>query len=488
MSNARVDTGIAGLDEVLAGGFLRGRTYMVTGKPGTGKTILGMQYLESGAENGETCLYVHLEESEAAIRSNADTIDVDLDGVEFLDLRPDADVFVGDGYDVFAPGETDGAEVRGTLAARIDDVAPDRVFIDPLTQLRRLAASEQSFRTQVLGLMQLLAKQDATVVFTSQSTPTDPDDDLQFLADGTVELDRPSAGRTVEVTKFRGSDTRSGVHSLRITDHGLHVYPVLAPGTHQQPYTPDQLSSGVPEVDELLHGGLERGSVTILSGPTGVGKTTLGTQFMKEAAGRGERSVIYMFEENVDTLLDRCENVNIPATAMVERGTLGIEPVEALERSPAEFASIVREEVEERDARIVMIDGIDGYRLSIQGEEQDLERELNSLCRYLKNMGVAVVLVDSVDAITGSFQPTNGGVSYLADNIVFLRYLEIQGELRKAIGILKKRSSDFERALREFEITPHGIKVGDPLTELRGILSGTPEFVGRDTDDATRSQ
>jgi circadian clock protein KaiC len=124
-----------------------------------------------------------------------------------------------------------------------------------------------------------------------------------------------------------------------------------------------------------------------------------------------------------------------------------------------------------------MLDGIDGYRLSLQGGDTDLRRKLNALGRYLKDMGVTAVFVDATDSVTGEFQPTTSGVSYLADNIVFLRYIEVGGELHKAIGILKQRTSDFERSLREFAITEYGISVGEPLSNLRGILSGSPEFV-----------
>jgi circadian clock protein KaiC len=476
----RITTGIDGLDTVLHGGLIPERGYMLTGRPGTGKTILGLHYLTAGVENGEACLYVNLEETEADIRANAATLGFDLDGVAFLDLSPREDVFTtGQQYDVFAPAEVEGPDVAELISERVRAVEPDRVFVDPLTQLRNLAPDDYQFRKQVTAFVRFVEGRDATVLFTSQATAAAPDDDLQFLSDGTIELARGEGGRTLSVPKFRGSATERGTHAVRIDDDGMSVYPVLTPGEHAREFTPDAVSSGVPEIDELLHGGLERGTVTILSGPTGVGKTTLGMQFMKEAAGRGERSVAYLFEENAGTLLARSRAVNIPAGEMIERGTLSVEEIEPLERSPAEFASMVRREVERRDAKIVMIDGIDGYRLSLQSTEGTLERELNSLGRYLKNMGVAVVLVDSVDAVTGEFQPTDGGVSYLADNIVFLRYLEMEGELRKAIGILKKRTSDFERTLREFEITRHGIKVGEPLSAMRGILSGTPELVER---------
>jgi circadian clock protein KaiC len=185
-----------------------------------------------------------------------------------------------------------------------------------------------------------------------------------------------------------------------------------------------------------------------------------------------------MFEESTRTFRERCRAVNIPVDEMIEGGTLAVEEVEPLEQSPEEFAAAVREEVESRDVDFVMLDGIDGYRLSLQGDDDELQRKLNALGRYLKAMGVTAVFVDATDSVTGEFRPTSSGVSYLADNIVFLRYLEVGGELRKAIGILKQRTSDFERSLREFAITEYGISVGEPLSDLRGILSGSPEFVG----------
>ncbi|RMF90251.1 MAG: recombinase RecA, partial [Nitrospinota bacterium] len=161
--------------------------------------------------------------------------------------------------------------------------------------------------------------------------------------------------------------------------------------------------------------------------------------------------------------------------AMVERGTLSVVKVEPLQFTPEEFARLVRQEIEEQHTRIVMIDSLSGYRLSLRGE--DLTAQLHALSKYVTNMGETLLLVNEVENITGEFQATEVGVSYLADNIIFFRYLEIGGELRKAIGVLKKRLSDFEKTLREYEITRYGIRVGEPLTGLRGILRGTPEWV-----------
>ena len=224
----------------------------------------------------------------------------------------------------------------------------------------------------------------------------------------------------------------------------------------------------------MLHGGSERGTVTIITGPTGCGKTTLGLQFIKEASGRGERSVVYTFEEGADTLMNRCNEINIPIRSMVERGVLSLMQTES-RYTPDEFAHLVRRDVEEHERRIVMIDSVMGYSLSMNG--RDFTSHLHGLGMYLKNMGVTLLLINEVEAITGDFQATDGKVSYLSDNIIFLRYLELNGQLRKAIGVLEKRAGDFEKTLREIEITRYGLKVGRPLTGLRGLLTGRPEFV-----------
>ncbi|AWB26920.1 ATPase domain-containing protein [Halococcoides cellulosivorans] len=477
----RVSTGIDGLDRILHGGLVPRRGYMIRGEPGAGKTTLGLHFLTEGIENGESTLYVNLEEDEDDITRNAESLGFDLSEVEFLDLSPTAEVFSEDqSYDVFEADEVEDDSVTAEIRDRVVNVDPDRVLVDPVTQLRYLIGDDQEFRKQVTGFMQLLKEQDATVLFTSQISSMTPDDDLQFISHGVINLQHTSSGRTIEVAKIRGSDMDGGRHAVRMTDEGLVVYPKLKPSAHRREFDPDQLPSGVPGIDQVLNGGLERGTITIISGPTGVGKTTLGAQFMKEAAGRGERSVIFEFEESLATFTGRCNAINIPVTEMFDRGTLQFEEIEAMSMSSDEFANMVREEVEDRDARIVMIDGTAGYRLSLRGDNDELVKELHTLCRYLKNMGVTVILVEEVTNITGEFKATERNLSYIADNIVFLRYLEVHGELRKAIGVLKKRMSGFERTLRAFDITEHGITVGDPLTNLRGILQGSPEFV----DDA----
>ncbi|WP_247002165.1 ATPase domain-containing protein [Halosolutus gelatinilyticus] len=474
----RLSTGVRGLDRILHGGLIPGRTYMVRGQPGTGKSVLGLHFLTDATTAGDNeALYINLEESEADIRENANSFGFDLDGIEFLDLSPDSEFFVNDlSYDIFTSDEVAEESITEKITERVTEVDPNIIFIDPLTQLRYLSSDDYQFRKQVLSFMQFLKEQETTVLFTSQDTESEPDDDLQFMSDGIIHLGRSSKGRTIEVPKFRGTDFESGEHSLTIEYGGLTVYPNLVPRQHEQKFDAETLSSGVPELDQLLDGGIERGTVSILTGPTGVGKTTTGIQFMKEAAGRGERSVIYSFEEGKGTILHRCESINIPIREMLDREALQIEEIEGLQLSSDEFAYRVRRQVEQEQAKIVMIDGVTGYQLALQGDDQNLTTELHSLCRYLKNMGVTVILVSETRDITGPFQVTAEGLSYLGDTILFLQHIEVDGQMHKAIGVLKKRTSDFERTMREFQITEYGVQIGDQLTELRGILSGTPEW------------
>jgi circadian clock protein KaiC len=474
--SVRLSTGIAGLDEILLGGLIPGRAYLLRGGPGTGKTTIGLHFLTTGKTHLEKPLFITLAESEEQIRKNAEGIGFDLGGLTFLDLSPSSTFFTEvQSYDIFAPAEVEREPTTQQIVSQVEALKPQRVFLDAMTQFRYLAGDAFQFRKQALSFLRFLIEQGATVLFTSESSVEAPDDDLQFMADGVINLEFASEERTISVSKFRGSDFRTGQHAMKISQTGVEAFPRLLPDSYQREFVPETIPSGVPELDELLHGGLERSTISIISGPTGVGKTTLGLQFMKEAAGRGERSVIYTFEERIDTLLHRAEAVHIPVHAMTERGTLSVMQVEPLQWTPDEFARMVRREVEEHATRIVMLDSTAGYRLSLRSE--DLVEHLHALCKYLQNMGVAVLLISEIEAITGEFQATEGGLSYLADNIVFLRYIEVQGQLRRAIGVLKKRLTGFENTLREIEITRYGIKVGKPLTELRGILHGTPEWV-----------
>jgi circadian clock protein KaiC len=285
----------------------------------------------------------------------------------------------------------------------------------------------------------------------------------------------------VRITKFRGSDFAQDWHFFRLTNRGWQVFPRMRPSEHVREFKPEKVPSGVPELDELLHGGLTRGTVTMISGPTGVGKTTLGLQYMKEAAGRGEHSVIFSFEETTGTLFHRCRSIGIPIDAMVQQGSLTVHYVEPLRYSAFEFASMLRNEVEKNQASIVMLDSSKGFQVSIRGE--NILTHLHTKCTYLKNIGVTTILVSELDSVSGDlFKVTEAGVSYLADTIIFLRYMELEGELHKAIGVLKNRTDSFERSIRKLEITSYGIKVGTPLSIISGFMSGQTSLAKQPPD------
>ena len=476
MFENRLSTGVVDLDAVLYGGYVPNRAYLVRGGPGTGKTTLGIQFLMAGATRNEPVLLITLAETVTQLQSTISGLGFDPQGITFLDLSPSSEFFAQvQTYDIFSAAEVEREPLTRQIVAQVEALKPQRIFIDSMTQFRYLATDAFQFRKQVLSFLRFLVEQGATVLFTSESSQEAPDDDLQFMSDGVFNLDFTDNERTLCVSKFRGSDFQDGGHAIRLTSTGMQLFPRLLPTNYNQQLTIEVISSGIPEIDELLHGGIERSTISIISGPSGVGKSTLGLQFMKEAAGRGERSVIYTFEERKETLLRRAKGINIAVNAMQERGTLSVVQIEPLHYTPDEFAHLVRQEVEQHQVRIVMIDSVAGYRLSVRGE--DLTTHIHALCKYLQSLGVAVLLINEIETITGEFRATEIGMSYLADTIIFLRYLELKGELRRAIGVLKKRLTDFEKTLREFEISRYGIKVGAPLTQLRGVLSGIPELL-----------
>ncbi len=344
-----------------------------------------------------------------------------------------------------------------------------------MTQLRYLSTDEFQFHKQVLSFLRFLKKQDTTVVYTSQNMKENSDDDLQFMSDGIIHLEYGNP-RKIEITKFRGSDFQSEKHSLKITESGMEIFPKISPKKQKMNLESDKLRSGVSELDELLNGGIQKGTTSIISGPSGVGKTTTGAQFIAKAAENGEKSVLYMLEENKETFINRCESINIPIKKAIEKNKLLIKEIPPLQISVDEFTYNIRKDVEENDAKFIIIDSIGGYQENVL---ESTKEELIKTSKHLKNKNITTFFINEISKVTGEFQVTEGGTSQIADNILFLRYIEHKSKLRKSIGVLKKRTGSFEKELRELKITEEGIKVGEPLTELRGILKGTPEWTER---------
>lgn len=471
----RLSTGVAGLDQILHGGLIPQRAYLIRGGPGSGKTTLGMHFLANN--NASDSLLVTLGEDEAQLRENARRSSLSFEGVDVLDVSPGQASDVGsDTYNLLESWDVEGNSTHDKILDHVRAHRPKRVLIDSLSQMRYLSADTFQFRKQVLSLLRTLTNNGATVLFTSEESTDEDDKALPFLSDGVISLEPTDYGRLCRITKFRGSGFEDGTHFYQLDQHGMTLFPRLMPDKFFRSHTHTQINTGLPELDALTHGGIERGTVTLLSGPTGVGKTTLGAQLVTQAAANGERAVIYNFDENASTFFTRCRQIGLGAEDMVNKGNLRFEAIEPLLFHPDQFAASVREEVEAYKTTMVMIDSLSGYQQSMCGE--NLQARIHALCRYLINMGVTVVLVNETFTITGTqARVTEYGLSYVADNIIMLRYIELNAELRKTIGVLKKRTGSFEKALREFDITKDGLKVGQTLHGMRGLLNGLPEMV-----------
>lgn len=469
----QIHSGIQGLDEILRGGFGTGRMYLVRGRPGTGKTILGVHFLTAGLERDETVLYIHGEESREEILFNASQFGIDLSEAAFLDLGPESDFFTeGRPYDLVDPSELERDQFLQEIHAAIEDIDPERIVFDPITQLRYVESSEYQFRKRILSLMRFLKQRGTTVVATATiSGAREYSTEVQSMSDGVIELTGDGRQRRIRVVKHRGFGQQDGDHGLAIRDEGLEVFPSLVPDSGERTFDDGYLRSGVDELDALVGGGLETGTVTFLNGPTGIGKTTVGTQFLVAAAEADLPAAAYLFEESPETFTHRAESVGQPVEALRERGTLRIEEVDPLVHSAEEFAHRVSRHVNRDDVGVVLIDGLDGYMLSVQGDESALVRKLHALTRELKRQDVTVIVTNETGAIPDGTTPGRN-LGHLADVILSATHVERDGQLRKAIGALKKRTGEFESTFREFAITSEGLRIGDPLSDVTDVLAG----------------
>lgn len=478
MSSKKISTGNANLDLILHGGLIQQKSYLIKGGSGTGKSTLGYLFLEEGASKGEKTMLITLGESAESIRVNAGRQGINLSDTVIVDMSPGSQELRNEGnYSVFSPLEVEAKPMIDKVTEGIEKHHPQRVVLDSLTMLKYLYENAFQYKNMALSLIKYICSAGATLCMISEVHSVNGEDDAEFWVDGVLEVTNSTDWRRIRVLKFRGSGFHGGDHAMRIDDSGISVFPRLQPNEYDRVFSNTPVSSGIEGLDSMLEGGIEKGTISMFTGPTGVGKTNLGIQFMKQASLRGERSVIYTFEESAELILKRSRIIGVPVDEMIEEGKLTIKSIEPFSFSPDEFSMMVRKDIEENGTEIVMIDSVGGYSLSVR-QEDPLER-LHSLCIYLGNVGVTCFLVSETSNITGEFITTNLHASYLADNIIFLRYIEVEGELKKSIGILKKRMSDFEKSIRELTITSDGIKLGEPLTNLQGILSGVPQIIKR---------
>jgi len=471
-------TGIPGLDDVLSGGLTRNRTYVVQGDPGVGKTTLGLQFILAGEKLGETGLYLTLSETKEELKAVADAHGWSLDNIHIFEYSAHDRLAADEENTLFHPAEIElGQAVQG-LIAEVERVKPQRVVIDSLSEIRLLAQNALRYRRQILGLKHYFSGRNVTVLLLDDKSATQGDMQLMTLAHGVINLEQlaPAYGadrRRLRVSKFRGVKYRGGFHDFNIRTGGLIVYPRLVAAEHRHTQELQALSSGIDAVDELLGGGIHRGTSTLIIGPAGAGKSALATHYAVSAAKRGENAAIFAFDESRSTLFARSRSLGLDLGEHVESGRIAIQQIDPAEVPPGEFVHLVREAVEQRNISVLIIDSLNGY-LNSMPEERFLTIHMHELLTYLGRKGVATILVVAQQGLIGSNMLAPVDVSYLADCVVILRYFEHAGEIRKAISVMKKRSGYHERAIRPFSFSERGIEVGNPLTEFHGILSGTP--------------
>jgi circadian clock protein KaiC len=476
-------TGVPGLDSVMAGGYPSQRMFLVEGDPGTGKTTLALQFLLEGVRAGEPGLYVTLSETADELTAVAQSHGWNLDGIEVFELMPDEEALRPDAqYTVFHPSEVELTSTTQAIFEMVQRVKPLRVVFDSLSELRLLARDSLRYRRQILGFKHFFTHERATVLLLDDRTGEDSDLQLRSLAHGVllleqVALDYGAERRKLRVVKMRGVSYRGGYHDYVIRTGGIHVFPRLIAAEHHKPFERGAVLSGVPEVDALLGGGLNRGTSSLIMGPAGAGKTVLATQYACAAAERGDHVAFFLFDERLGTFIDRSTRLGMPVGEHVDRGRMLIRQIDPAEVSPGEFAHLVVAATKEQGTEFVVIDSLNGY-ITAMPDERLLDIRLHELMSYLAQRGVTTLLTLAQHGVFSSVSGSQAEVSYLADSLLMLRFFEAQGEVRKAISVLKKRSGGHELTIREFQITDHGVRVGSPLREFQGVLTGVPEFIG----------
>lgn len=475
----RSKTGINGLDYVLNGGLIPERLYLIEGDPGSGKTTLSLQYLLEGVRNAEKCLYITLSETKEELVAGAASHGWSLEGIEIIELIADEkDLELDEQVTMYHPSEVELTETTRKVLEAVERINPTRVVFDSLSEMRLLAQSSLRYRRQILALKQFFIGRNCTVLLLDDRTSEGSDLQLQSIAHGVITLEQlaPLYGasrRRMRVTKCRGTSFRAGYHDFSILEGGVFVFPRLVAAEHAQPFERSRIESGVTALDALLGGGPDRGTSTLLMGPAGSGKSTIAVQYAVAAAARGDHAVIFAFDESIATLEARTKALGVELALGRGMGQVRVDQIDPAEVSPGEFAYLVREAVEKDNARVVVIDSLNGY-MHAMPHEQFLTAQLHELLTYLGRQGVTTLMVVAQHGLIGSHMNAPVDTSYLADSVVLLRFFEYAGKVKKAISVVKKRSGAHEESIRELRFDARGIHLSEPLTNYRGIMTGVP--------------
>jgi circadian clock protein KaiC len=485
VSTEKAAFGIAGLDDITDGGLERGRLFLLEGSPGTGKTTIATQFLIEGAARGERGLYITLSETEAEFRAGAASHGWNLAGIDIFELVPPENLLDEEQQQsLLYSSDLELGETTRRIFQIFEQVKPERVVLDSLSEILLLAQSPLRFRRQTLALKHYFSRHGTTVLMLDDLTADTNDKTMHSIAHGVIHLDEmaPDYGaqrRRTRIAKYRGQSYRGGYHDFVIESGGARVFPRLVSAEHRTDFDRVPVVARPPELNDLLGGGLSRGSSTLILGPAGTGKSLLALTFVATALERGERAAMFVFDEELGLLFNRALDLGIDLQAMVDCERLTIQQVDAAELTPGEFSERVRRCVEMHDARTVVIDSLNGYQAAMPGE-QALILHAHELLQYLNRQGVSTFLTVAQHGLVGDMKsPVD--VTYLADTVILLRYFEAAGRVRRAISVIKKRTGMHEDTIREYRIDQRGFTVGQPLRDFQGVLRGVPTLTGEAT-------